>query len=328
MVMPFKDTCEFIERALYSIASQTFTDYEVLMLDNMSSDGSRGIAAEYAAMDSRFRLLDCPGSFVSALNTGLGQARGKWIARFDSDDICHPERLMLQHRAGERLGERTIITSRVRCFPDELVSRGYRRYESWINTTETPEDIEHSLFIESPVPHPTAFYSRNGVIEAGGYRDIGLPEDYELWLRLWSIGYRFHRVPKTLLAWRERKERFSRSSPMYSLTSFYKTKARYLEHVPCLSKKRVYIAGTGQCARRLSGHMKREGFSIAAFLAPVEKVTRPLLRGAPVIPGSAWDHHDGIPVLGASREPGARQRIKAFLEGRGLVNWRDFVLCS
>ncbi len=326
--MPFKNTGGYIHRALSSIAQQTFQDFEVLMLDNLSADGSRETAAGFAASDPRFRLADCSGNFVQALNTGLGLARGKWIARFDSDDICHPDRLMLQYRAGERLGERTVVTSRVRCFPDELVSRGYRRYENWINTTESPEDIEHSLFIESPVPHPTAFYSRNGIIEAGGYNDGGLPEDYELWLRLWSTGYLFYRVPRTLLAWREREDRFSRNSSIYSLTSFYRTRAKYLGFVPCLAGKRVYIAGTGQCARRLSGHIRREGFSIEAFLAPGDTAKRPVLRGSPVIPGSEWDHHDGIPVLGASREPGARQRIKAFLEGRGLVNWRDFVLCS
>lgn len=328
VVIPFRNSGSFIERALDSIAKQTFPHFEVVMVNNRSGDSSVPIARSFADSDDRFRLLGSDGGYVEALNHGLEQARGKWVARFDSDDICHPERLSLQFAAAEALGEKTVVSCRIRSFPDPLVSGNYRRYEAWINGAEGHTDIEHGLFIESPIPHPTAFYSRKGILDAGGYLDAGLPEDYELWLRLWSMGYGFHRVPRTLVAWREHEDRFSRRSSMYSQTSFYRTKAKYLGLVPCMSAKVVCIAGFGQCAKRLSGHLLREGFSVRAFLSPFTSATKPLLRGIPVVSAEAWHPEKGVPVLCASRKSGAREKMREFLQGRGLVNWRDFILCS
>ncbi len=304
------------------------TDFEVILVDDGSSDNSRVIAEEFCNIDSRFILFDGGKGLVSSLNYGLSVARGKWIARFDSDDLNHPRRLELQLECAEEQGEKTVVSCRVRSFPFPNVSTGYRRYEFWLNSLESSSEIEHSLFVESPIPHPTAFYSRALIIEAGGYKDVGLPEDYELWLRLWSLGFQFRRVPKTLLAWRERPDRFSRTSSMYSLTSFYKTKAMYLHYVPCLSKKRVLIAGTGQAARRLGKEMQKNGFFIEAFLSPGLVDAHRELRGRPVISVSEWQVKGTFPLIVASRKPGASKEIKGFLEEQGLVNWINFVLCS
>ena len=328
VLIPFKNTDRFISSALESIASQTMTDFEVIMVDDGSSDNSRAIAEEFCSRDSRFKIFNGGLGLVHSLNYGLSKATGKWIARFDSDDLCHPDRLLLQLASAEIHGEKTVVSCRVRSFPHSEVSSGYRLYEQWINSLESAEDIERSLFIESPVPHPTAFYSRAAVIDAGGYGDLGLPEDYELWLRLWSRGFRFIRVPRTLVAWRERADRFSRTSSMYSLTSFYKTKALYLGLVPCLKERRVFMAGTGQSARRLGKQIQREGFHIEAFLSPGSVAPGRELRGRPVISISQWESSAGSPVLVASRKPGASSSIQGYLEGKGLLNWVDFVLCS
>jgi glycosyltransferase involved in cell wall biosynthesis len=328
VVLPFKDSERFLEPALGSLVSQTLTDFEVIMVDNGSTDSSRKIARGFCENDSRFKLYQSGGGLVRALNSGLDHAQGRWVARFDSDDLCHPDRLLRQLEAAEENGEKTVVSCRVRSFPDSAVSSGYRQYESWINDLESSEDIQHNLFVESPVPHPTAFYGREAVIEVGGYSDCGLPEDYELWLRLWSRGFRFIRVPKTLLAWRERPDRFSRVSSAYSLTSFYRAKSKYLGLVPCLQGKRVFVAGAGQTARRLGKHIQREGFVIEAFLSPVPVREGQLLRGCPVIDISRWKNTQELPIVVATRIPGAAQAVQGYLESLGLVNWKNFVLCS
>jgi len=328
VVLPFKDTAPYLLRSLRSLADQSFTDFEVIMVDNGSSDASASIALKFASSDSRFRYHAASGSLVDALNCGLETAQGDWIARFDSDDICHRERLLLQLMAAVEHGDKTVISCRVRSFPMSEVSSGYRSYEDWINHSTEPAEIERNLFVESPVPHPTAFYNRRAVLHAGGYTELGLPEDYELWLRLWTCGFSFYRVPRVLLAWRERENRLSRVSSDYSLSAFYRLKAMYLKHVPCLRGKRVYVAGTGQCARRLSGCILKEGFEIEAFLSPGTSVHRKTIRGIPVASINGWVPQKGIPVLGASRKPGAREKIRVFLESIGLENMRDYVLCS
>ncbi len=328
VVLPFKNTEKYIFSALNSLKNQTFCDFEVVLVDDGSIDASRQIARDFCLQDSRFKLIDGGNGLVDSLNSGLAEAQGEWIARFDSDDICHPKRLELQLELAKLHGPETVVSCRVRSFPDNLVSEGYRTYENWINNLVTPLEIEHSLFIESPIPHPTAFYNRKSVLHVGGYRSLGLPEDYELWLRLWQDGFNFVRVPSNLLAWRERADRFSRLSSVYSLTSFYKTKAMYLGFVPALRSKKIIIAGTGQTARRLSKFLMNQGFYIKCFLSPEEEPRKKELRNRPVESISCFREFGDLPILVASRRPGAREAIRVFLEAQGLTNWDDFVLCS
>jgi glycosyltransferase involved in cell wall biosynthesis len=328
VVFPFRDARPFISDALESLGAQTMDDFEVVMVDDSSGDGSSADAEEAARRDGRFRLVRARGAgLVDALNTGLEDSTGKWIARFDADDLCMPGRLEAQLALAERTGEHSVVSCRVRSFPDGEITDGYREYCDWINSLTDHAEIERGIFIESPVPHPTAFFSRRCILEEGAYAGGGLPEDYELWLRLWSRGYTFHRVPEVLVEWRERPDRLSRMSPVYSLTRFYRLKASYLRHVPALSEGRILVAGSGQTARRLAGFLLREGFEIGAFIDPDPGGGRKL-RGIEVGGPEVLDGHAGWPVLVASRAPGARERICAFLEQRGLRNWLDYVVCA
>jgi len=328
IVIPFKNTDKYIFSALQSLKNQTFCNFEAILVDDGSTDTSRQIAQDFCSQDARFKLITGGNGLVDSLNLGLSEAQGKWIARFDSDDICHPGRLELQLELAELHGPETVVSCKVRSFPDNLVSNGYRMYEGWINNLVTPLEIEQNLFVESPIPHPTAFYNRESVLRLGGYRSLGLPEDYELWLRLWQNGFNFVRVPSNLLAWRERTDRFSRLSSVYSLTAFYKTKAMYLGFVPALRGKKIIVAGTGQTARRLSKFLMDQGFYIKCFLSPEEEPRKKKLCNRPIESISCFRDFGDLPILVASRRPGAREAIRAFLEGKGLTNWDDFVLCS
>ncbi|MCK4806383.1 MAG: hypothetical protein KAT09_01990 [Candidatus Aegiribacteria sp.] len=147
-------------------------------------------------------------------------------------------------------------------------------------------------------------------------------------MRLWSRGYRFARVPEVLLKWRDREDRLSRTSSAYSLTNFYKLKAKYLEYVPCMSGKTIYIAGSGQTARRLGKFLQDNGFHIEAFIDPSEDRQGILLRGRPVMGPGELSRRSDIPVVIASRLPGARISIMEFLDRLGFIEWENYVACS
>lgn len=329
VLLPFRNAEKYFNSALASIAGQTFSDIEAVLINDNSEDSSVRIAEDWCSKDSRFVLADSAGTgLVDALNTGLERCEGTWIARMDADDISLPERIEKQFRLAESMGPMTVVSCRVRSFPDSTVTRGYRRYEEWLNGLTEPEEIKKNLFIESPVPHPSAFYHRQSVLAEGGYIERKLPEDYELWLRLWSRGYSFARVPEVLLRWRDRADRFSRTSSAYSLTSFYMLKAKYLEHVPCMAGKIVYVAGSGQTARRLGKCLQDNGFHIKAFIDPSEDREGKQLRGRPVKGPGELSVKFGIPVIIASRLPGARKSIIEFLDRLGFTEWENYVACS
>lgn len=329
VVLPFKNEARWLPDALKSLKRQTLERFEVVLVNDGSTDDSHLIVKEFCLGDERFRSVESEGAgLVNALNTGLDAAGGEWVARLDADDFCHPQRLALQLELALALGERSVVSCKVRCFPEKAVSTGYRSYEKWLNGLVSHDQICRDIFVESPVAHPSAFFHRKAVIEAGGYRDLGLPEDYELWLRLCSMGYRFEKVPRVLLGWRERPDRFSRRSPCYSLSSFYRTKAMYLSTLPMFRERRVVFAGSGQTARRLSRWMIAGGFRVEAFLCADPGQAGGTLRGIPVVDSGMIGEYAGIPVVAASREQGARERIRSFLTARGLVEGHDFIVCA
>ena len=329
VVLPFRNEARWLGKALASLKRQTHQSFEAVLVNDGSTDCSGEVASAFSREDRRFRLIPSAGQgLVDALNTGLEVSLGEWVARFDADDLCHPERLGLQLELARKTGRKSVISCLVRCFPRDSLTSGYIRYEKWLNSLVRHDQIARDIFVESPVPHPGVLFHRKTVIEAGGYRDLGLPEDYELWLRLWSRGFVFEKVPRHLIAWRERPDRFSRSNSAYSLSAFYRTKAMYLAKLPFLSEKHVVFAGSGQTARRLSGYMLKEGFRIEAFLSPGRPHAGATMRGRPVVDSEALGQFPGLPVIAASREPGARERVRLFLTARGLREGCDFVVCA
>lgn len=329
VLLPFRNAEQYFNDALESIAGQTFADIEAVLINDNSEDSSVLLAEDWCSKDSRFMLVNNAGSgLVDALNTGLAECSGTWVARMDSDDISLPHRIEKQHGLAVSMGPQTVVSCQVRSFPRKSITHGFRMYEQWLNSLTEPREIEKNLFIESPIPHPTAFFHRQKILAEGGYTERELPEDYELWLRLWSRGYTFARVPEVLLRWRDHPDRLSRTSSVYSLTGFYRLKAKYLEHVPCMSGKIVYIAGSGQTARRLGKCLQNNGFHIEAFIDPSENRQGMMLRGRPVKgPGELKGRFD-IPVVIASRLPGARKTIMEFLDRLGFVEWENYVACS
>ena len=329
MLLPFRNAEQYFNDALQSIAGQTFTDIETVLINDGSEDSSALLAEDWCSRDSRFILVNNNGSgLVDALNTGLAECSGTWVARMDADDISLPDRIEKQHGLAVSKGSMTVVSCQVQSFPREIITSGYRLYEQWLNNLTEPSEIEKNLFIESPIPHPTAFFHRQNILAEGGYTERKLPEDYELWLRLWSRGYRFARVPEVLLKWRDHADRLSRTSSAYSLTSFYALKAKYLEHVPCMSGKIIYIAGSGQAARRFGKCLQDNSFHIEAFIDPSKSRQGMMLRGRPVRGPDELSRRSDIPVVIASRLPGARKTIMEFLDRLGFVEWKNYVVCS
>jgi hypothetical protein len=332
VVLPFRDASEFLEEALFSLQAQDWTDFEAVLVDDASIDGSADLARRFAAADKRFRIVPSAGEGIAAaLNTGLRSARGRWVARLDADDVCHPARLSKQLELARCLDPLCVIGCLVRCTGS--AGEGWRTYEKWINSLVSPEEIERSIFIESPMAHPTVLFDREAVLAEGAYREGDFPEDYELWLRLWARGFSFRKVPEVLLDWRDSEQRLSRTSPKCCPGAFLATKAAFLKYAPAIKgHDKVIVWGAGRAGKNLTDCLRTNGLDVEAFVDVAPRRIGGSARGRPVI--SPGDLHGlrsetgNPPVLTAVRSRGARDTVKRSLEGLGLSDWVDFVLCS
>jgi glycosyltransferase involved in cell wall biosynthesis len=327
VLLPFHNAGAVLHAAISSIDQQTFTDRELLLIDNASSDESPVIAQRWADRDPRIKVLHEPRIGIAhALNTGLAHAQGRFIARMDADDVSHPERLAKQvayldaHPAIGVLGTRTAFASSMQ------ESRGMQAFVQWQNGLISQHDHYVKRFVDVPIAHPTVLFRRELVEQHGGYDTGPLPEDHELWLRWMDAGVRFAKLPEELLTWNDHAQRLSRTHPSYSVDALFTTKAKWLARwmKRTLNGRPVIIAGTSALCRNRVAMLEAEGIVVGAFtdVRPRE------------VPGYAFIPHDHIPPAGKAfvvsfiSQRGTGERIAAFLTSRSLAEGVDFILAA
>ena len=199
VILPVYNAEAYVREAVESILAQSFTDFELIIINDGSTDGSGAILRELARRDARIVLVERPNDgLVSALNAGIESARADLIARMDADDVAMPERFALQHARMVKEPELAVLGSLIR-WMDRVGN-----VIELANQPLTPKAIARCLEQGCPVAHPTVMMRRGAaVLKAGGYRKAFCPaEDCDLWLRMSELGYAIANLPQPLLNYR------------------------------------------------------------------------------------------------------------------------------
>ncbi|MBI5767890.1 MAG: glycosyltransferase [Verrucomicrobia bacterium] len=338
VVLPVRDAGATLARAVASVRAQTMREWELLVVDDGSSDGSTDVLRAQAREDARVRMIDGGRrGLVAALNQGLAAARGKLIARMDADDEARPERLAEQVALLRARPEVGLAGCLVDFGGNRMANAGYALHVDWLNSLVTPEQIALNRFVESPLAHPSVMFRRELVEKYGGYRNGDFPEDYELWLRWLDAGVRMAKVPRVLLTWHDAPARLSRTDARYEPEKFFRTKAEWIaREVRRLGVGRVtdppyvWIWGAGRPTRKRAAHLTAHGLRIAGYIDVDAKKTTAALggTGAPVVGLEAIPPPTEALVLGYVAARGARELIRSELGRRGFVEGRDFLMCA
>lgn len=202
VLMPVHKRPEHLREAIESILNQTYKNFEFLIVYDLPSDECVKISEEYKKTDERIRLIfNRKGkSICGALNTGLEEAQGKYIARMDSDDISLPHRLEKQLAYLKLRPEVGLLGSRVKVVDEKLdiISISPR--------PSTHVQNKWSLLFGTTIMHPSAMYRKDLALKLGGYTlDDTKPEDFELWSRLSEIS-QIHQLQEILVMVRKHDE--------------------------------------------------------------------------------------------------------------------------
>lgn len=216
VLMAFHNDAPFIGEAIDSILNQTYGDFEFVIVNDLSTDGSREIVARYS--DPRIRLLDNPENLrlARSLNRGLEAARGALVARLDANDVARPDRLEKQMRFMDEHPEIALLGGQY----EVIDLRGRRIRLAAVPKPVTEAGVKWYFLFDSPFIHSAVMFRKSVADLAGRYNpafDWAPSEDADLWARM-AASHRMVNLPDVLVS-----QRYDPSSITYDTSKPYRT---------------------------------------------------------------------------------------------------------
>lgn len=336
VLLPLYNAEAYLEQCLESILNQTYAHFEVIAVNDGSTDSSAAILSRYSQTDTRIKPLHLPENkgIVAALNAGTAHCRGKWIARMDADDLMHPQRLEKQLIALQSNPGIDILGCRIKLFRYEgELSPGQIRYRDWSNGLLTDAEIKSNMFAESPIMHPTFFLRLETFKHLGGYLENPWAEDYDILLRAYVKGMRFGKLPDILVDKGDHPERLARTDDRCKRPAMFAAKAHYFAQVlkQWQNKSKITIMGTGSAGHMTFQALKKEGVKIDGFVDNIKSGGDRTVCGKPVAclnkdNASKFfkDHQETLFLLCIGVEEGRQLAEKAFADS-GFVEGMDYL---
>jgi cellulose synthase/poly-beta-1,6-N-acetylglucosamine synthase-like glycosyltransferase len=328
VLLPYRDAATTLGEAASSVLCDMRNDDELVLVDDGSRDDGPAIAAELAASDGRVVKVSSGGvGVVGALVHGLARCRGEWIARMDADDVSLPGRLAAERELLESDPSLGAVATRIDLFGTN-VADGIRRYVDWQNGLVSAADHARSIFVESPVCHPSTMLRRSALEAVGGYHAGEFAEDYDLWLRLVEAGWGIAKVPRVLFRWRIHGQNVTWTDPRLSFAALRRLRARHLAR---RIDRAFGIWGAGAAGSRLARELGENG-ARASFFIDIDPLKIGRTRhGAPILTvdrGLVRARDEGALVVVAVAVFGARDLVRARLAEHAFVEGRDFICAA
>lgn len=205
VVLPVYNSGELLKAAVRSILTQSFKDFELLVLDDGSTDGCTDFLR--TTEDSRIRLLRRRHDYIATLNYGMTRSRGKYIARMDADDLMRPTRLAEQVETMEANPEVAICASYMQRLGGEEI------FNAGLSGTLSPGDYAPIMLLGNFISHPTTmlrtdFLRSNKLHYKSRYI---YAEDFKLWTDIAGAEGKIHIIPRPLLDYRVSEGQVSRT---------------------------------------------------------------------------------------------------------------------
>ena len=246
MSVYFKEQAEFLDDALASVlVNQSLKPTElVLVADGQLTEELYSTINKYKFIFPNINLIQLPQNvgLGRALNEGLKHCSYDWVARMDSDDISTPDRFEKQFEY-------------IKSHPGiDVLGTSLSEFESNPNIITAnkacPQDIDSYIKFRCPLNHPTVIYKKNAVLSVGGYIHCPYMEDYHLWIRMFSAGYKLTSLKDSLYLFKMDSNTFQRRGGIQYLKSEYKIQKLLFFH-KIISWNRFLLNIVIRCGARI-----------------------------------------------------------------------------
>ncbi|MGB6153509.1 MAG: glycosyltransferase [Pricia sp.] len=253
ILMPFKNTERFLGDCLASIGAQTYENWELIAVDDHSSDASRQLVENFALMDGRIKLVDASGDgIIQALRTAYGKSQGRLITRMDSDDIMASNKLQVMVDALLKQGKGHLAVGKVKYFSETGIGDGYARYETWLNALTATGSNYSEIYKECVIPSPCWMVFREDLDACRAFEPDRYPEDYDLAFRFYERELKCIPCNQVLHHWRDYETRTSRTSEHYVQNYFLDIKFHYFLKLDRNTNTPLVLWGAGNKGKAIA----------------------------------------------------------------------------
>lgn len=261
IIMAAKDTAPYLPDCLDSILAQSYPHWELIAINDHSSDATPEILAAYAQRDERIQMFhsDRP-KLIPSLKYGYPHCRGPLINRMDSDDKMPVDKLESMVKRWLPYGKGHVVAGGTQHFVEEgEVGHGFLRYERWLNRVAREETHYQEIYRECVIPSHSWLLHKEDLDAVGAFEPEVYPEDYDLCFRFYRAGLKVIGLDKVLHYWRDRSNRISRTWEVYKDNRYFELKLRYFLELDRDTARPLVVWGCGRNGKDLIKLLQERG---------------------------------------------------------------------
>lgn len=324
ILMPIKNAEKHLQACIESILNQSETNWELVAVNDHSTDDTATILTHFARQDDRIKVFANEGrGIIPALRTAYKNSQGNFIHRMDADDLMTRHKLSTLYALLKEQSKGKVATAHVRYFSDGNLQDGYKRYAQWLNRLCNQDNHWSEIYKECVIASPNWLIHRSDLDNCGAFQADRYPEDYELVFRFYQAGLEVISVNTVTHLWRDHDARSSRNLAVYKNNDYFELKWHFFEKLERNLKQPLLLWGAGRKGKKLaqlwndrsvefewvSNNPKKHGKEI---YEQVLQSYRSIIQ------------KDKPQIIIAVGQIGAKKEISDFLRANQLIENKDF----
>ncbi len=322
--MPVKNAARFLKECLDSIIEQTYLDWELIAINDHSSDGSLALLTDYAKKDPRIAVHTNTGNgIIDALRLAFSLSKGHLITRMDADDRMPSQKLETMTQLLQKQGEGHLAIGGVRYFSEAGLGDGYRRYAQWLNRLTSSSTNFTEIYQECVVPSPCWMVYREDLLRCGSFESNRYPEDYDLCFRFYEFGLEVIGTSAILHEWRDYPTRTSRTDDNYADNRFLELKLDYFCKLEIQTGRPIVLWGAGKKGKTIARYLVDKGLQFS-WLCNNDRKIGHQISGVTLMDTSHLYQFKNPIIIIAVANPTDKQEIERLLLHQNKIGGKDY----
>lgn len=323
--MPAKNTAHYLPECLDSIIKQSYSNWELLVVNDHSSDETATVLKAYSEKDSRIKPFDNRGKgIIEALRLAYSQSSGSYITRMDSDDKMTPQKLALMLQQLQQKGKGFLAVGWVEYFSATGMGEGYLKYQDWLNGLTKKESNFTEIYKECVIPSPCWMVHKSDLDACGGFASDTYPEDYDLCFRFYQMGLKVIACDKVLHLWRDYPTRSSRTDEHYSDNRFLNLKIHYFLKLDHQKDKQLILWGAGKKGKFIAKNLLENQVQDFLWLCNNEKKIGKDIYGVKLQSQETIQNQTSFQLIVSIAMREEQNKIKNHLNAKDLQQGKDY----